>query len=77
MILEAVEVLVPLAAEFASIRFMFFHTKGAWVGVQRFRVNDRESAIFVRGKLLRVMAMLQEVSQSSRHLACRETLTLL
>ena len=58
MIFETVEILVSLAAKLASIRFVFFHAKGAGVGGQGLGINDGEGAVFVCGKLLRIVAML-------------------
>ena len=58
VVLEPIEVLVPLAADVAAVGFMFFHAEGAGVGVQGFGINDAESAVVVGGELLGIVAVL-------------------
>jgi hypothetical protein len=58
VVLEAVQVLVPLAANFAAIWFLLLHAKGTRVRSRCFWVNDRECAISIIMQLLVIVAML-------------------
>lgn len=49
MIFEAIEVLVALPTDFASMWFRLFHAQRARVGAKGFWVNNGEGAIFVGG----------------------------
>jgi len=58
MILEAVEVLVSLAAVFTTVRFLFFHSQGSGVRRRSFRIHDGERSIGVVMELLVCMTVL-------------------
>jgi len=58
MVLETVEVLVPLSAHLAAIRLLFLHADGAGIGYGSQRVDDREGAILVLLQLLVLVAVL-------------------
>jgi len=40
MILEAVEVFVSLATDFAAVGFVLLHSKGARIWIERFGIYD-------------------------------------
>lgn len=58
VVFEAVEILVALAAGFAAVGLVLFHTEGAGVWVKGFGIDDRKGAVFICVELLRVVAML-------------------
>jgi hypothetical protein len=58
VVFEAVEILVALAAGFAAVGLVLFHTEGAGVWVKGFGIDDREGAVLVCMEFLRVVAML-------------------
>ena len=62
VVLEAVQVFVPLATHFAPERFVLFHAKRAGIGAQSLRVDDGECAVIVGGELLRIVTVLGEES---------------
>jgi hypothetical protein len=47
MVLEPIQVLVPLAAHLTLIWFLFFHAKRSRVRGSSFRVDNRERAVSV------------------------------
>lgn len=61
MIFKAIQVLVSLAAIFASVRFLFLHAYGTRIGSGGFGVKNRERPIGIVVKLLVGVAMLKEV----------------
>jgi len=58
VILQAVQVLVSLAACVAPVWFMFLHAYCPRVGRQGFRVDDTEGTVVICVEGLRVVAML-------------------
>ena len=58
VVFEAVEVLVPFAADFAAVGLFLFHTEGTRIRSGCFGVDDGEGAVGVFVQLLVVMAML-------------------
>lgn len=58
MIFEAVQILVPLAAELASVRFLLFHSQRAWVRSASLRIDYGEGSIAILMELLIGMSML-------------------
>jgi len=58
VILEAVEVLVPLAAIVAAVRFVLFHAESAGIHLERIGVDDGEGPVDVGGELLGVVSVL-------------------
>jgi len=64
MVLEAVEVLVALATNVATIWLLFLHTNGTRVWYRRQGIDNRESAIVVLFELLILMAMLLVVLET-------------
>jgi hypothetical protein len=58
VVFEAVQVLVPLAADLAAIRFLLLHAEGTRVRSRCFWVNDGECTISIIMQLLIVVAML-------------------
>ena len=59
MILEAVEILVPLAADFAAIGLLFLHADGARIWNRCGRVDDGKGAVRVLFELLILVAVLR------------------
>jgi len=59
VVLESVEVLVALAANFATIRLLLFHSNRAWIGNGCGWVNDGERAVRVLFQLLVLVAVLE------------------
>lgn len=59
VILQTVEVLVALAADFAAVGLLLLHANGAWIGDRSDGVDDGECAVVVLLKLLVLMAVLR------------------
>ena len=66
VILEAVQVLVSLAARFTFVWFVFFHALSAWVRIQRIWINDGESTVRVGMQRLSIVAMLNTLISTLR-----------
>ena len=66
VVFEAVEILVALAAGFAAVGFMLFHTESAGVWVKGFGIDDRKGAVFICVELLCIVAMLKVGQLMSR-----------
>ena len=58
VVFQAVEVLVPLAADVALEGLLLLHAQGAGIGCRGLRVHDGEGAVAVLVELLRVMSVL-------------------
>ena len=58
VILEAVEVLVPLLTDIALVWLLLFHTLGPGIWCLRVRIDDRECAITVLVQSLIIVAVL-------------------
>ena len=59
MIFEAVEVLVPFPAGVALVRLLLLHAHGAWVWLERLRVDDGKGTVRILVQLLRIVAVLR------------------
>lgn len=67
VVLEPVEVLVPLAADIALVRLFLFHAERSRIGGQCRRVDDGEGAVRVLLQILSIVAVLKyKVSHTSR-----------
>lgn len=58
MVLEAVKVLISLAAHLAAIWLLLLHTHCAWIWYRGERVDDGERAVLVFFQLLVLVAVL-------------------
>lgn len=59
VVLQAVQILVSLLADFAFVWLLLLHTHGAWVWCRCLRIDNRESAVCIIVEPLVVVAMLE------------------
>src|ERR1700761_6107477 len=65
VILEAIQVLVSLAAYLASVWLLLFHSDRSRIRHRSDRIDDGEGAVFVLDQFLVAVAMLQESEVSA------------
>ena len=61
MIFETIQILVPLPAQVATVRFLLLHSDRARVRYGSKRVNDGECTVVVLLKLLALVTMLRSL----------------
>jgi hypothetical protein len=65
MVLQTVQILISLAAVFATIWFLLLHAKRTWVWCRRLGIDDRDCSIWVLLQLLIGVTMLFSVLASA------------
>lgn len=58
VVLQAVQILVALAADFAAVWLLFLHADSTWVGNRSDGIDDGECAVVVGLEFLILVAML-------------------
>ena len=58
VIFEAIEILIPFAADIAPIGLVLLHAEGSWVRAESVGIDNGECAVFVCGELLSVVTVL-------------------
>ena len=69
MIFQPIEILVAFSTSLAFVWFMLFHPFGAFIRFVSLWINDRECAVLIGKKRLRLVAML--FSMSVKHILKR------
>ena len=74
MILQTIQILVPLLTNFALVGLLLLHAHSTWIRRRGLWIHDREGAIGIVVKSLVVVAMLEDVSAVKRESCERENL---